>query len=204
MVGNETRSIEEELGKSRAVYYAHLGRFIHYYSKCESFVHKVFRASCLGISDDAARVISGGARLSDLMHMSRRLLQINDPKKIYEEIDALFTQLSQTSKLRDTLIHRGIETMDGAAEELKLTSTNEMTAKSIVDVEVLALNLDDIKNAALDCRAIWGRLIMVLEENAFSNEDQRDAYIRKFVHEPWRYKHRQPDTPNRPPRASGR
>ena len=179
-----------------ASYYEAFGEFMHRYSRVETLLHFLFRY-CLGAGMDKGRklasAIAGGMRSSDLMSLIRRVAKVRDlPEATQIEIDAIFSHLSAISLLRDYLVHRGT-----TAAESGLISENTFTAKVLEDVQVLKLNLDDIKKATLDCKVMFLRLTAICYPEAKSLKLQITP---KLLVRPWSYKPRQPDTPYRLPR----
>ncbi|HJR55307.1 MAG TPA: hypothetical protein VJ798_01915 [Rhizomicrobium sp.] len=174
--------------------YAVLGLFIQHYAIVERTIHILFRFAT-GMSDDAARTISGGMRVSDLMSAITKLAKArNLGEEFSSETAVCFDQLNAISKFRDTLIHRGTSTHDDGG----LVSTNIFTAKTPEAVEVLKFDLEDIASAIDDCH----RLCLRLERLTFAPDHwARSPGVVDLLGEPWSYRHRQPDTPLRPHRS---
>jgi len=182
---------------SQDEFYKAFGEFILWYARVENTVHALFR-HCTGMPEDVARVISGGMRISDVMGITKRLAKVREfDENTQAEIENVFTQMNEISKLRDVLIHRGGEYVAG-----HITSTNLATVRFKEDWEVVRLKIDDISDAKADCVRLYVRLDSLIDPAFYwTNPDAM-----KWLLQPWRYKHRPPDTPNRasPPKRPKR
>jgi len=175
-------------------YYARFGEFIHWYAIVERIVHYVFRHFS-GLPEEVARTIDGGTALSSLVSLIRRVVKARNVSEVEQiELEALFDHLNHIMQLRDSLIHRGGENIG----ELVL-STNVHVARTRLDIEILELNLDDIKAAAHDCIQLFSRF-----ERLMWPDDERMKGAQEWLGAPWRYKPRQPRKPNQPPSRSAR
>ena len=173
-------------------YFATFGKFIHWYANVERIIHYVFRHFS-GLPQDVARTIDGGVNLSALISLIRRMViarKVSDAER--SELEFLFDHLGHITKLRDYLVHRGGESIG----ELVI-STNYHVARSEIDFEYIELNLSDIKDAALDCGQIYMRFDLLMEPDA---PWFKEPGAREWLHQPWRYKPRQPKKPKARPR----
>ncbi len=128
-------------------YFAKFGEFIHWYASVERIVHYVFRHFS-GLPQEAARTIDGGMALSALISLIRRIVvarKVSEAER--NELELLFDHLGHITLLRDTLIHRGGESLGE-----RVIATNYHVARSEIDFEYIELNLSDIKDAALIAR----------------------------------------------------
>lgn len=193
---SQTRQSKAE-HKRRAAHFERFGRFVNSFARVETAVHVLFQR-CAGLDDSAARVISGGQRLTDLMNIIRRLIRLGRFKggaPIGSAVGRLFDQISAVAKLRDMLVHRGADfDTDGG-----VSVTNRLTARAEEDVELLQINARDIVFANTDCAVIMGMLAVLAFENDHDRLREAASQVERYA---WLYKHRQPDTPNRPRRRT--
>ncbi len=176
-----------------APYYAHHGRFVQRYTGVESALHLMFR-HVLGSGDETGRAISGGMRLADVINTTKRLMKTrNLPVAQQDDFKAITDHLGEITKLRDFLVHRS-SYFDGRI----VTSTNETTSKSVDDIQVLKLNIKDIDGAANDCARVMFRIAALIWG---PNHGLPPEAVQNML-EPWSYKHRQPETPNRVSRSN--
>jgi hypothetical protein len=175
---------------SQDEYYIEFGRFIYWYARVEAVAHALFEF-CIGASKEEARAISGGLRFGDIRNITKRLAKVRKLDiGLQTEIDQLFSQIGEISKLRDTLVHRGAEVVAGV-----IWSTNLATSKSDEDIEILKLNLSDITAAKTDCLRIFARIDRILQPDFYQHREAME-----WLAQPWLYKHRSAETPNRPPK----
>jgi hypothetical protein len=177
-------------------YFGRFGEFIHRYASVERIVHYIFRHYST-LPEKVARTIDGGMALSSLISLVKRMAvaaDISEPER--SELETLFDHLGHITLLRDTLIHRGGENVGQ-----DVISTNLHVAKSEIDLEILTLNLDDIKGAALDCGQMYMRFARLLSPDS---DWADDPAAQEWLRQPWRYIPRQPRKPNQRPRASAR
>src|SRR5258708_4461995 len=175
-------------------YFAKFGQFIHWYASVERIVHYVFRHFS-GLPQEAARTIDGGMALSALIGLIHRVVvarKVSEAER--NELELLFDHLGHITLLRDTLIHRGGESLGE-----RVIATNYHVARSEIDFEYIELNLSDIKDAALDCSQMYMRFERLMSPEAAW---LAEAGAWEWLERPWRYKRRQPKKPNQPPRAS--
>jgi hypothetical protein len=171
-------------------YFAKFGQFIHWYANVERIVHYVFRHFS-GLPQEAARTIDGGMNLSALVSLIRRIIVARKVSQTdRNELECLFDHLGHITVLRDTLIHRGGESIGE-----NVISTNYHVARSETDFEYIELNLKDIQDAMLDCTQMYMRFEQLMEPNAPWFKSAPDE-ARAWLNQPWRYKPRQPKKPN--------
>jgi len=176
-------------------YYAIFGEFIHSFSTVENCIHELFR-HYLGTTDDVARCIDGDMRLSNLIDVTKRIIAIRAERHEIEEIESIFSHLNHIIKLRNMLIHRG-----GVNIQSEVLITNLHIARSKAQFESLVLHLDDIKAATRDCSIIYMKIRRLLKPN---DPALREPGLKEWLDVPWRYKPRQPERPNQPPRTTAR
>ncbi|HUZ91527.1 MAG TPA: hypothetical protein VMU78_06470, partial [Methylocella sp.] len=122
-------------------YYAKFGEFVHWYSAVERIIHYLFRHYS-GLPDNVARAIDGGMSVSGLLSIiNRMIVALKIPNNEQQQIKTIFDHINHITKLRDSLIHRGSESIGDV-----VYSTNIHLAKSPVDIEILELNISDIHN----------------------------------------------------------
>src|SRR5688572_25205081 len=93
----------------RQQYFEALGKFVNAFAKSEAFTHMLF-PTLAKVTTRMAMALKGGMRLSDLMPIIRRVMEINNfDAGARSEIDALFTQLNEISIFRDRILHRGAD-----------------------------------------------------------------------------------------------
>ena len=122
------------------VYYEAFGRFIQYYALAETQVHLLFW-HISGLHLNAARSISSGMRLSDLMTITKSVIASRDlGEELASKVENAFTHLSEIGSLRDKLVHRGAEITENV-----IISSNAKTAATKENIEVMRLNIGDIR-----------------------------------------------------------
>jgi hypothetical protein len=176
---------------SQDEYYTEFGRFIYWYARVEGIAHALFEY-CMGASKEEARAISGGLRFGAIRNITKRLAKVRKlDAAVQTEIDQLFRQIADIAKLRDTLVHRGAEVVADV-----IWSTNLATSKSDEDIEILKLNLSDITAAKTDCLRIFARIDRILQPTFYQHPEAIE-----WLAQPWLYKYRPPETPNRSPKG---
>jgi hypothetical protein len=146
-------------------YFAKFGQFIHWYANVERIVHYVFRHFS-GLPQEAARTIDGGMNLSALVSLIRRIIVARKVSQTdRNELECLFDHLGHITVLRDTLIHRGGESIGE-----NVISTNYHVARSETDFEYIELNLKDIQDAMLDCTQMYMRFEQLMEAGSLLPE----------------------------------
>jgi hypothetical protein len=179
-----------------AQYYQQFGHFIHRFAQTEKMTHALFHFVS-GTGEAVARTISGGMALGHLISLTKRVIAArNLDGDMAAETDLLFQQLSDIAKLRDYLVHRGAS----FDEENLLVLTNQMTARSLDNVEVLILQIDDIENALKDLVRIGLRMAWLITPHDAPQWEGMNMEAFRAV--PWSYKHRQPTLQNPPPHTS--
>jgi hypothetical protein len=164
-------------------YYAELGKFVHYYSQMEAWIHEMFW-HCTGLEPEVGRTISARMSVSELMSVARRATskreELDDQFK--RDLERVFKHVETISNLRHKLIHRGAQ-----ISEKEILSTNRRTAASEENIEILRLNLKDIARARSDC--IWAAAILAGLIRGDLSDDSRKKE--------WIYKEVKPEQPNR-------
>ncbi len=162
------------------VYYEAFGRFIQYYALAETQVHLLFW-HISGLHLNAARSISSGMRLSDLMTITKSVIASRDlGEELASKVENAFTHLSEIGSLRDKLVHRGAEITENV-----IISSNAKTAATKENIEVMRLNIGDIRLAMSDCMAIVMRLMMICDPAA---EALKIELGQRLLRLPWLYK----------------
>jgi len=188
-------SLFAEPSKEEIADYAAFGRFIAAFALAEGGVHIAARQFS-GLTDDNARVIFGGMRLTNLAEKLRKLTAETDN---FKEVDELLTQLDVISQERDKLVHRLIEydPKDG------FKVTDRLTVKSLASAELQTFTPNELKAMELDCKAIFSRFVILsnqLEERRLAGYDL--TLLELYV--PWRYKHTQQLRKTKQRRANAR
>jgi hypothetical protein len=173
----------------RRQYFEALGKFVNAFARAEAFTHFVF-PTFSKLPPTMAMAVKGGMRLSDLMPIIRRVMEINDfEDEARTEVDTLFTQLNEISIFRDRILHRGAEMLpDGTFE-----SHNHATMKAIENLEIVKFTLEDIQGATSDLSRIALRIAMFM-----SKDDDLDEAVMQYLYAPWRYKPVTLEKPNQP------
>lgn len=165
--------------------YEALRYFIATFASAESAVHLIAR-KISGLSDERARIIYGGMRLSDITDRVRQFINMDDMEpELRSEIDSCLTQLAHISAKRHNLVHRGATYFQG-----KLISTNSLTARSLHAIEVEHFDEGMLNDMAADCRSIFLRLVAITDQKGSDQKLIADLKAR-----PWLYKHDPPKTP---------
>jgi hypothetical protein len=174
--------------------YEALGRFLSSFASAEVAVHLAAR-KLSGLSDEKARIIFAGSRLSDLLERIRGLVQLerkNKPTdKTLTDIEQCIEQLRHIATSRHNLVHRGATYL---AETLM--SGNALIAKSLSSIETEAISEQTLTDMQLDCGAIFMRLSYIADPRT-SDESWRRA----LRHRPWRYEPPSPESKKRQPRG---
>jgi hypothetical protein len=173
-------------------HYEALGRFIAAFANVEGVVHVLAR-KISGLSDEKARILFGGMRLSDVLVRLRQLMPIDQATQdSYSELDICLTQLAGISDRRHKLVHRGATYFAGG-----LISGNAQTAKSVKHMEVETIDENALTAMTLDCGSIYLRLSYLANPSA---TDQHLVLILKS--RPWRYIPPKANTQNQPPQKA--
>ncbi len=170
--------------------YEAFGRFINRYSKVEEIIHVFFRYSS-GMSIDAARVISSGMRVQDIIERIRKLNVIQERSEEFrQQINDIFCQFDTIGKLRHNLVHRS----GNASKDLYIT-TNLITSKANNEYEMLLTKLSDIKNASKDLKVIRLKLFFIMNpDQHFFRQHPEESYSSYT----WQYKHLVPTKLRKP------
>jgi len=180
-------SIPSPIAKNDDAHFAALGRFVVDYATAEAVVHMLARALS-GMSDEKARAVFGGMRLSDIAERVRAMLRINNaPPETFSEVDACLSHLDVIAERRHKIVHRSVA-YDGIDS---LQVTNILTAKSLASVELEVFKKEDLEAMSEDCQRIFLRLTYVENPSKLALVPET---FPTFLRRPWRY------TP--PPRAS--
>jgi hypothetical protein len=164
--------------------YTAVGQFITAFASAEAAVHLIARW-LTGLSDEKARAIFNGMRLTDLTDRVRAMMRIDnlDPK-ITSEIEACLVQLDVITDERHKLVHRSTSYVEG-----KLLVTNSLTAKS--KTAILFDHFDEMQISAMygDC------LVICLRLAKFFGPKESEFDLSAVLHRPWRYKPARPKPP---------
>jgi len=170
-------------------YFAALGLFVSYYAMAETAVHLIARLLS-GASDQKARVIFSGMRLSDLTDRIRHLMEADDIRENYkDEVRVCLAQLNVLAEMRNRLVHRLVTY---AAQNI--TATNLFTSRSLSKVETTLFSIGDLVDMRIDCFCIYARLRLLIEPTFI--DDSPD--LKEVVVRPWRYKPSPPNSSARP------
>jgi hypothetical protein len=162
-------------------YYAAFGRFIIAYANVETMVHQVAR-KLSGLSDEKARVIFGGMRMSDVTIRIRALLKISKRSdRSRNDIESCLAQFDIIGTERDKMVHRYT-----ILEKDSLRISNMMTSKSILSYEQDNFTIPTLQALRRDCMAISLRLAPLVVSNPVRTV--LDRQIQKDVRAPWQYK----------------
>jgi hypothetical protein len=173
-------------GLEETPYFAALGIFISEYAVAEGAVHLVARALS-GLSDEKARAIFGGQRISDLIPRIRSFLVIdNISAERTQNIESCLGQLNIISDQRDKLVHRVL-----TYKEAALHASNMMTAKSIRVPSQDVFKISDLDRMTDDCIRIFSRLYYAAYPDVKS--DASETVVR-WRNSPWRYTPSQPNS----------
>jgi hypothetical protein len=179
-------------GESEGAYFESLGRFIAAYANAEASVHDLTR-TISKLSEDKARVIFAGMRLSELATRVRAMLRSDKADEAtYNEIDACLVQLDTIAEDRNRLVHRSINYIQG-----QFHVTNMYTARTQEGIEFHRFTKTALDDMAYDCRSIFLRLLAVSHPETTKNDPPIFAELLK---QPWRYKPAQPSPPKKPRR----
>jgi len=175
--------------------YAAFGRFISQYATVEETIHILFR-QCTGLHDNAARAISSGMRLIDLIQRIRRLNKANKKPAITQDaLEMLFEQFSLIHNLRDILVHRRSVFWGD-----EIISMNHMTSKSLDDSEKLTAHFKDIDNATTDLCVIYIKLFNLMDPaNPTYQKMIQEKRLESYT---WLYKRLLPEKSNQSPSNS--
>lgn len=175
-------------------HYEALGRFLSSFASAEGAVHLVAR-KLTGLSDEKARILFAGFRLSDLLERIRGLIQLERTSKPEDEtltdIEECVEQLLQISTRRHNLVHRGVTYFAGT-----LISGNALIAKTLASIETEAISEETLTDMQLDCGAIFMRLSYIADPRTSDETWRRALRLR-----PWRYEPPPPNSRNRNPRG---
>jgi len=173
-------------------FYFYFGLFIATFAVMEKMCHWIFH-SYSGLNEEIGRAFIGGEQLSKVTRLMTVLINRGDFSEAQrEDFQGIIDQINTISTLRHALIHRGM-----AVDKSQINVSNITIAKSREAVEVLKLNIDDIKCAIADLVTINLRFA-VFREPAL--RDALTTELRNALNEPWRYTHIAPEKPFRPPR----
>jgi len=165
--------------------YEAVGRFITSYANAEDALHQLAR-HLTGLSDDKARVLFAGMRMSDLTDRIRAFVRLNKTEfNTATEIEACLVQLNEIAKRRHALVHRGSVFIFGV-----LLVSNVGTAKTIASIENERFEYADLTNMDLDCVQICLRLMQI-----FQPLTSDPAFV-EVLRQPWRYKPTRPKAQN--------
>jgi hypothetical protein len=185
-----------------------LGRFLSAFANAEGASHVIAR-KLSGLSDEKARLVFGGMRLTDITDRIRAFLQLEGvgnssfSPEVLKDIEACLDQLGNISGRRHNLVHRGATYFGGA-----LISGNSMIAKTIANAETETIAEQTLNEMQHDCGAIFLRLIYIAYE-----DPQNASWLNALRLRPWHYKPPPPnnknqrlpkdsESPQRPPPAS--
>jgi hypothetical protein len=161
-------------------HYEALGRFLSSFASAEGAVLLVAR-KLTGLSDEKARIIFAGFRLSDLLERIRGLIQLEKNNKSEDEtlsdIEECIEQLLHISTRRHNLVHRGVTYFAGA-----LISGNALIAKTLASIETESIPEKTLIDMHLDCGAIFMRLSYISDLRTVDESWRRALRLR-----PWRY-----------------
>ena len=170
-------------------YYEALGRFVAVYARAEAQVHVLTRFHS-GASDEQARLLLSGMRLTDVSDRLRSLLRIHvfadgilysaTRQSIFDQVDQCLTQLSLISERRGELVHR-ISTYAPDGFEV----SNLETAKQVGQIERRIITHADLKEMTFDCGMIFLTLHHFQHRAPGENPFVRSALGGKL---PWSYK----------------
>jgi hypothetical protein len=187
-------------------HYEALGRFVAAFASAEGSIHIIAR-KLSGLSDDKARILFRGMRLTDLIDRIRGIIQLDRSNKSTDEsrsdIEACLDQLALISSRRHNLVHRGAVYFSGA-----LISGNSLIAKTLASIETEIISEQTLNDMQSDCGVIFLRLSYTAE-----GPDQNQEWLRDLRQRPWRYKppppsnknprpHEGPESPKRRPPSS--
>jgi len=164
-------------------HYEALGRFIAAFASAESILHVIAR-KLSGLSEERARVIFGGLRLSDVTDRIRHFLNLDkgaaDETTLADisDIEACLDQLGQIATRRHNIVHRGATYFGGA-----FIVSNSMIAKTIASIETEIVSETALREMAQDCSRIFLRLILI--SGLTIKNDYWQTLLRQ---QPWLYK----------------
>jgi hypothetical protein len=179
------------------------GHFISLYASIESDCHVIFRRHA-NVTEDIARAITGGMRVSDLLPVVALLVEKSEMnKEDKRDFKECVEQLDHLTMFRNRLIHRGFRRSEGIIDAAmgKFISTNALTAKSREAIETLRFDLDDIKAAAKDCYRIHIRLQVLGHAEGKPAPSFFPENWQRAIYGPWLYKPVQPEKRKSPPRS---
>ncbi|HKZ03349.1 MAG TPA: hypothetical protein VJ180_13980 [Pyrinomonadaceae bacterium] len=186
--GSEIAAFRQQLKRDNEALYLHLGEFVCLYANVETACHSTFHFQS-GLSERVAKAMVGGMRLSDLIGVLSRVIELSNSLAQFfkEDFKACVTQFDHITALRNRLIHRGAQARYG-----EYVSTNSLTAKTRESVDILKFRLDDLKAASDDCSRIAFRIHLV----NFGGDHGQPSDWERSLYAPWRYKPVQPKKTN--------
>jgi hypothetical protein len=167
-------------------YHEALGRFLIAYANTEMLLHLIVHEHA-GVQMDILRCLVGGPRTPDLIRLIKRLMKVQRvPDDLALENERCFQQLSQISTMRDLLLHRKTEYVNG-----RFFVHDIWSAKISADAKFHIVSVALLQDMTLDLRTIEVRTSvknMPATTSSFGQEAQT------AFSSPWRYKPEQPKT----------
>ncbi|MHC2538331.1 hypothetical protein [Bradyrhizobium diazoefficiens] len=182
---------------SDKTHYEALGRFLAAFANAEGASHVLAR-KLSGLSDEKARLLFSGMRLSDIVERIRglvhaeRIAKIGLPDEILTDIENCLDQLGQISSRRHNLVHRGATYFSGA-----LISANSMIAKTIASIETDIIEEKTLNDMQLDCGAIFLRFVYIAKDDSQDSEWLSALRLRSWHYKP-SSKNKNPKRPSEP------
>jgi hypothetical protein len=165
--------------------YEAVGRLITAYANAEGALHQLAR-HLTGLSDEKARVLFAGMRVSDITDRVRALVRLNKTdSETAADIEACLVQLNEIASRRHSLVHRGSIFVFGV-----LLVNNVSTAKTMEGIEQETFRHAELKDMTSDCENIYLRLTQIVRP--IDGSPEFSAGLRQ----PWRYKPARPKAQN--------
>lgn len=179
------------MGDGEAPFFQAFGHFIWQFATMERVCHMTFHSQC-GLSEDLAKTLIGNEQLSKVTKLLNGVVKQKGEKNEIKEMQDLVDQINAIGTLRHNLVHRGTNIVTGN----DFIVTNMQTARTPESIEILKVNIENIRSAIADLEAIVIRLFI------FMSPHLKDAIpLRSMkLFEPWRYKSLVPDRPHPQPR----
>jgi hypothetical protein len=130
-------------------HYEALGRFLASFANTEGILHAIAR-KLSGLSDEKARIVFAGMRLTDVTDRIRNFMQLDKATKQLEtfaDIEECLIQLNHISARRHNIVHRGATYFGGA-----FISCNSMIAKTLAAIENEIITEKTLSDMTLDLR----------------------------------------------------
>lgn len=162
-------------------YWRALGKFVQRYAEVEYNMSRVLRYAS-GTTRAQAKALFSGTRIDVATSFVKRL-HAADKRKLSPWLEKAFSTLGEITKIRDNLLHYGIQASDEG-----LLNTNELrTLDSLVFRRTITVaDLDDLEADVIVVHACLN--MYQIEERWPSMKKAMVERERQFALTPWRYK----------------